>query len=129
MLWHIKRALLTIGNKDYLIVIGSQNEPVFVDDKSGVDLFAYTPDPKDPMNSFANGTKPIEAIEKTLKVELSAGDKKKVLQLEPAFRVQDTTMRHFILQYRQHTTIVCLEPLTIHHKSYIHMQSWKRTRK
>ena len=72
-----QRDLLTIGNKDYLIVIGLQNEPVFVDDKSGVNLFAYTPDPKDPMNSFANGTKPIEAIEKTLKVELSAGDKRK----------------------------------------------------
>jgi hypothetical protein len=67
-------------------VIGSQNEPVFVDDKSGVEFFAYTPDPKDPMNSQSNGTKPVEGLEKTLKVELSAGPKKKVMQLEPAFR-------------------------------------------
>jgi hypothetical protein len=66
--------------------VGSQNEPIFVDDKSGVDFFAYTPDPKDPMNSFANGSKPVEGLEKTLKVELSAGPKKKVMQLEPAFR-------------------------------------------
>ena len=57
-----QRALFNIGGKDYLIVIGSQNEPVFVDDKSGVDFFAYTPDPKDPMNSRANGTTPIENL-------------------------------------------------------------------
>jgi hypothetical protein len=81
-----QRALFTIGGKDYLLVVGSQNVPVFVDDKSGVEFFAYTPDPKDPMNSFANSSKPVEALERTLKVELSAGPKKKVMQLEPAFR-------------------------------------------
>jgi hypothetical protein len=81
-----QRALFTIGGKDYLLVVGSQNEPIFVDDKSGVELFAYTPDPKDPMNSQSNGTKPVEGLEKTLKVELSAGPKKKEMQLEPAFR-------------------------------------------
>jgi hypothetical protein len=81
-----QRALFTIGGKDYLLVVGSQNEPVFVDDKSGVDFFAYTPDPKDPMNSQANGTKHVDGLEKTLKVELSAEAKKKVMQLEPAFR-------------------------------------------
>src|SRR6476646_32799 len=81
-----QRALFNIGGKDYLFVIGSQNEPVFVDDKSGVDFFAYTPDPKDPMNSRANGTIPVENLEKTLKVEVSAGPKKKVFDFEPAFR-------------------------------------------
>jgi hypothetical protein len=81
-----QRALFTIGGKDYLLVVGSQNEPVFVDDKSGVEFFTYAPDPEDPMNSQSNGTKPVEGLEKTLKVELSAGPKKKVMQLEPAFR-------------------------------------------
>jgi hypothetical protein len=81
-----QRALFNIGGKDYLFVIGSQNEPVFIDDKSGVELFAYTPDPKDPMNSRANGTTPIENLEKALKVEVSAGPKKKVFDFEPAFR-------------------------------------------
>jgi hypothetical protein len=80
-----QRALFNIGGKDYLLVIGSQNEPVFVDDKSGVDFFAYTPDPKDPMNSRANGTTHVEGLEKTLKVEVSAGPKKKTYDLEPAF--------------------------------------------
>src|SRR6476620_7945932 len=81
-----QRALFNIGGKDYLFVIGSQNEPVFVDDKSGVDFFAYTPDPKDPMNSQANGTKPVEGLENTLKVIVSAGNKNQTFALEPAFR-------------------------------------------
>jgi hypothetical protein len=80
-----QRALFNIGGKDYLLVIGSQNEPVFIDDKSGVDFFAYTPDPKDPMNSRANGTTHVEGLDKTLKVEVSAGPKKKAYDLEPAF--------------------------------------------
>ena len=81
-----QRQLFTIGNEDYLFVIGSLNEPIFVDDKTGVDFAAYTPDPNDPVNSKANGTKPIEGLENILKVELAAGDKKKVLNFEPAYQ-------------------------------------------
>lgn len=81
-----QRQLFNIGGKDYLLVVGSQNEPVFVGDKSDVDFFADTPDPKDPMNSIANGTKHIEGLEKTLKVEVTAGDKKKVFNLAPAIK-------------------------------------------
>jgi hypothetical protein len=81
-----QRGLFAIGGKNYLLVMGSQNEPVFVDDKSGVDFFAYTPDPKDPMNSQANGTKPVEGLENTLKVIVSAGNKNQTFDLEPAFR-------------------------------------------
>jgi hypothetical protein len=80
-----QRQLFTIGDKDYLFVVGSINEPVYIDDKSGVELSAYWPDPSDPVNSMANGTKPIEGLEKMLKVEISAGDKRKVLEFEPAF--------------------------------------------
>jgi hypothetical protein len=81
-----QRQLFTIGDKDYLFVVGSMNEPVFVDDKSGVELFAYWPNASDPVNSQANGTRPIEGLEKMLKVEISAGDKNKTLDFEPAFR-------------------------------------------
>src|SRR5574337_848572 len=38
------------------------------------------------MNSRASGVIPVEGLEKTLKVEISAGDKKKVFDLRPAFR-------------------------------------------
>lgn len=81
-----QRQLFTIGDKDYLFVVGSINEPLYVDDKSGVELFAYLPNASDPVNSQANGTRPIEGLEKMLKVEISAGDKKKELEFEPVFR-------------------------------------------
>ena len=81
-----QRGLFTIGGKDYLLVMGSQNEPIFVDDKSGVDFFAYSPDLKDPMNSQANDTKPVNGLENTLKVIVSAGNKNQTFDLEPAFR-------------------------------------------
>lgn len=70
-----QRQLFTIGDKDYLFVVGSIGEPLYVDQKSGVELFAYWPDPSDPVNSQANGTKPIEGLESMLKVDVSAGDK------------------------------------------------------
>ena len=81
-----QRQLFTIGDKDYLFVVGSIGEPLYVDQKSGVELFAYWPDPTYPVNSQANGTKPIEGLERMLKVDVSAGDKNKTLDFEPAFR-------------------------------------------
>ncbi|MGH9974322.1 MAG: hypothetical protein ACRD8Z_00585 [Nitrososphaeraceae archaeon] len=75
--------LYTIGDQDYLFFVGSMNEPAFVDDRSGVEMFAYWPNPTDPMNSGANGTKPIEGL--TLKADVSAGGKNMTLDLEPAF--------------------------------------------
>jgi hypothetical protein len=80
-----QRQLYTIGDQDYLIVIGSLNEPIFVDDKSGVDLRVLRADPNNPMNSSAEGAAPVEGLEETLQVELGAGNVTRVLQLEPAF--------------------------------------------
>lgn len=79
-----ERRLYTIGDQDYLFVVGSINEPVYVDDRSGVEVFAWWPDPADPMKSQANGTKPIEGL--TLQTDVSAGGKNMTLDLEPAFR-------------------------------------------
>ena len=80
-----QRQLYTIGGQDYLIVIGSLNEPIFVDDKSGVDLRVLQADPNNPMNSTAEGAAPVEGLDETLQVEIAAGNNTKVLQLEPAF--------------------------------------------
>ncbi len=80
-----QRQLYTIGGQDYLIVIGSLNEPIFVDDKSGVDLQVLRADPNNPMNSSAEGAAPVEGLEETVQVELAAGNNTRVLQLEPAF--------------------------------------------
>jgi hypothetical protein len=80
-----QRQLYTIGGKDYLIVIGSLNEPAFVDDKTGVDLRVLNADPRDPMNSKAAGATPVNGLEQTLKVEIGAGGKTKEMPLEPVF--------------------------------------------
>jgi hypothetical protein len=75
--------LYTIGDKDYFFTVGSMNEPAYVDDKSGVELFAAWPDPTDPMNSDANGTRPIEGL--VMRADVSAGGKNMTLDLEPAY--------------------------------------------
>lgn len=77
--------LYSIGNQDYWITVGSINEPVFVDDESGAEAFIRIADPTNPLDSNANGTKTVDGLEKTLKFEISAGDKKKVFEIEPAF--------------------------------------------
>ena len=39
-----QKQLYTIGNNKYLFAAGFLNEPVYLDDKSGVDFYVYTPD-------------------------------------------------------------------------------------
>ena len=78
-----QKQLYTIGNNKYLFAAGFLNEPVYVDDKSGVDLSVYMPDPKDPMSTDSNSTRPVEGLQDFFKGEISAGAKTKVLDLEP----------------------------------------------
>ena len=68
-----QRQLLQVGPADYLLVIGSLDEPVFTGDKSGVDLTVLIPDAANAMDSRAERAKPVEGLEKTLKVEVKAG--------------------------------------------------------
>ena len=81
-----QRQLLQVGPADYLLVVGSLDEPVFTGDKSGVDLTVLVPDPANPMDSRAEKAKPVEGLEKTLKVEVKAGPHARVFELEPRFR-------------------------------------------
>lgn len=81
-----ERDLFTINGKDYLFVVGSLNEPAFVDDKTGVDLRVKLADPADKMNSSAAGAQPVIGLEKTLQVELQAGDQKKTLPIGAAYK-------------------------------------------
>ncbi|MDF0680504.1 MAG: hypothetical protein P0116_06015 [Candidatus Nitrosocosmicus sp.] len=80
-----QRALFEINGKDYLFVVGSANEPLYVDDKTAATLDAYWPNASDPTNSRANGTQPITGLENMLKVEILAGDKNMTSNLDPAF--------------------------------------------
>jgi hypothetical protein len=81
-----QRQLLQIGATDYLVVVGFLSEPVFTGDKSGVDLSIMTADPSSPTDSHAPNAKPLEHVEKTLKVEVKAGPHAKVFELRPAYR-------------------------------------------
>ncbi len=76
-----ERQLFSIGGADYLLVVGSLNEPLVVDDKSGVEFRVVEADPKDPTNASASGVKPLLGLETAIKVEISAGDKKKTFDL------------------------------------------------
>ncbi len=42
-------------------------------------------DPNNPMNSSAAGASPVEGLEQTVQVDITASNKTKVLQLEPGF--------------------------------------------
>jgi hypothetical protein len=64
-----------VNGVQYKFVIGSLNEPVVVDDKTGVDLR---------ISENLSGN-PVEGLGETLKVELIAGDKKKTLDLSPVY--------------------------------------------
>jgi hypothetical protein len=81
-----QRQLLQIGPTDYLVVVGFLNEPVYTGDKSGVDLIVMTPDASNPIDAQAANAKPVENIEKTLKVEVKAGPHAKVFELRPTYR-------------------------------------------
>ncbi len=79
-----------IGDKQYQFVVGSLNEPVVVDDKTGVDLTLTsggmpTMGPDGDMDGPPTNSVAITGLEKTLKVEISAGDKKQTFDLVPAY--------------------------------------------
>jgi hypothetical protein len=80
------RQLLTVGGKQYLLVVGSVNEPVYVGDKSGVDFFAYTPDPKDPLNDSAKAITNVTGLDKTVTAIVAAGPTSKTFDftLDPS---------------------------------------------
>ncbi len=81
-----QRQLLQIGSTDYLVVVGFINEPVYTGDKSGIDLLIMLPDPADPTEARAPEVKPLENLDKTLKVEVKAGPHVRVFDLRPAYR-------------------------------------------
>jgi hypothetical protein len=76
-----------IGDKTYEFVVGSLNEPVSVDDKSGVDLRVREIMEEDAEAEDDHGVTEgaVEGLNQTLKVEVSAGTQKKVFDLSPVF--------------------------------------------
>lgn len=77
-------AVYEIGGTQYRFVIGSLNEPVAVDDKTGVDLrVSMVGHEAMEANDHHAAGGAVTGLEETLQVELAAGDKRKVLDLSP----------------------------------------------
>lgn len=81
-----ERQAFRVGDEIYTVVVGFLNEPVFADDKSGVYLRVRRGDPKNPLDFSSPNAKPLEKLERSLKVEVSAGDQQERFELEPVFR-------------------------------------------
>jgi hypothetical protein len=80
-----ERQLFQIGTSDYLLVIGFLHEPVYTGDKSGLDLRIVIPDRSDPLDARAPEVKPVDNLDKTLKVEVKAGPHARVFDLKPTY--------------------------------------------
>lgn len=86
-----EHATFEIGGTTYNFTVGSLNEPITVDDKTGLDLAVTkgkghpTMGPDGDMDGPVTGTTPVTGLEDTLKVELVAGTAKKNIELRPAW--------------------------------------------
>lgn len=86
-----ERDTFKIGAKYYVLTVGSLNEPFVVDNISGVDLrVSQVADP-----AAGKGT-PITGLERTLKVDLGAGDKKATLAFDPSDEAPGAYAANFI---------------------------------
>lgn len=74
-----------IGGKLYEFVVGSLNEPITVDDKTGVDFRVRELSGHGASADHHATEGAVEGLDQTLKVEVSAGDKKKTSDLSPVF--------------------------------------------
>ncbi len=81
-----ERQVIKIGDKKYLFTVGFLNEPTYVDDKSGLDVQVVQVSPLNALDATAEGAKPVIGLENTLKVEITAGDKKITLPLEATWK-------------------------------------------
>lgn len=77
-----ERHTYQIGQHDYVLVVGSLNEPVVVDDRTGVDLRIK----QLVTNNYGVQEKPVEGQESSLKVEIKANGQSKIMDLTPAWK-------------------------------------------
>jgi hypothetical protein len=93
-----ERDTFKIGDKYYLLTVGSLNEPFLVDNISGVDLrVSQLPGPGgDGAGSAAGKGVPVTGLERTLKVELAAGNKKETLPFDPSDKAPGSYAAIFI---------------------------------
>ncbi len=81
---HERRAF-KIDNKIYLFTVGSLNEPIYVDDKTGVDLRVKIADPANPTDFNSKNAVPVVGLEQSIQVEISTKEEKRVFALSPVY--------------------------------------------
>jgi hypothetical protein len=92
-----ERDTFKIGDKYYLLTVGSLNEPSIVDNISGVDLrVSQLSGPGGDDGSAAGKGTPVTGLERTLKVELAAGGKKETLPFDPLDKAPGSYAATFI---------------------------------
>ncbi len=85
----------TVGEKKYSIVVGSIGEPVYTGDKSGVEIIVTDLSvPAVIQEPMADGDEaaivPVVGLEKDLKVEVIAGDQRKLFDLKAKYGAPGT---------------------------------------
>jgi hypothetical protein len=93
-----ERDTFQIGDKYYVLTVGSLNEPFVVDNISGVDLRVAqiaAPGGNGAGHSATKGT-PVTGLDRTLKVELAAGDKKATVSFDPSHEAPGSYAANFI---------------------------------
>jgi hypothetical protein len=87
--------IFEIGGKTYEFVVGSLNEPIAVDDRTGVHL-SVTETGAGTAVEMEEGAGAVTGLETTLKVEIGAGGKKKELALSPVYGEAGAYRANFI---------------------------------
>lgn len=77
--------MFEVNGVEYAFTIGSLNEPVTVDDKTGLDLRISKSGPTHADGEDHDAGMPVSGLEETLKVEMIAGSAKKVTDLTPVY--------------------------------------------
>lgn len=89
-----------IHDKVYSFTIGSLNEPIAVDDKTGLDLrvigMSHHAHEESEMSGVEHEGEPVTGLEKTLKIEFMAGGKTKTMDISPAYGAPGSYRAYFI---------------------------------
>jgi len=92
-----ERDTFKIGGRQYVFTVGSLNEPIMVDKISGVDFrVALVPATGGGHPDHREAGTPVVGLDQTLKVELSAGNKKETLALDPVRNTPGSYAANFI---------------------------------
>jgi hypothetical protein len=80
-----ERFVYQIADKPYIVVIGSQNEPIYNGDKSGIDLKVKLADPEDIGNFRSENALPVEGLADSLQAQVLVAGEVHEVELKAAY--------------------------------------------